>query len=76
MNQGIYKTGVLHPGHENGVLYYQGLVRDMVKEHYDLEVANGGPIDPASLKSAGESDDELEGICKSLECGKGSAVEW
>lgn len=76
LNQGIYKTGVLHPGHENGVLYYQGLVRDMVKEHYDLEVANGGPIDPASLKSAGEGDDELEGICKSLECGKGSAVEW
>ncbi|RCK58817.1 putative dioxygenase subunit alpha YeaW [Candida viswanathii] len=77
LNQGIYKTGVLHPGHENGVLYYQGLVKDMVKEHYDLEVANGGPIDPAAIKSSGQDeDDELEGICKSLECGKGSAVEW
>lgn len=37
LNERIYSTGYLHPEKERGVLYYQGVVRDMVKEHFALE---------------------------------------
>lgn len=76
LNQGIYSLGYLHPQKERGVLFYQGLVRDMVKEHYASEVAAGGPINPASTGGATNAAvKELEELCSGLECGKGS-VEW
>lgn len=72
LNNGIYTTGYLHPTKEKGVLYYQGLVRDMVKKHYALEEEAGHIINPAAL-STKQSDEaeELEKICAGIEC-KGS----
>lgn len=79
LNQGIYSSGFLHPQKERGVLYYQGLVRDMVKEHFALEEKRGGLVNPALIGGgiANESVRELDDICNKLECGNGGkAVEW
>lgn len=76
LNQGVYLLGFLHPQKERGVLFYQGLVRDMVKEHYASEVAAGGDINPASPGGATNAAvRELEELCSGLECGK-ERVEW
>lgn len=70
LNQGVYSSGYLHPTKERGVLYYQGLVRDMVKEHFALETEHGGPINPAFVGGASTNKDvqELDEICNQLEC--------
>ncbi|CUM66840.1 uncharacterized protein PRCAT00004524001 [Priceomyces carsonii] len=76
LNQGMYTTGYLHPQKERGVLYYQGLVRDMVKEHFKLEQEKGGPFNPAfSNQIHEESTKELDDICNLLECLGGSPSE-
>lgn len=79
LNQGIYNSGFLHPKKERGVLFYQGLVRDMVKEHLALEDAKGGPINPAFLGGSDNADvQELNELCSKLECSgpAAKATEW
>lgn len=79
LNQGIYNSGFLHPLKEKGVLYYQGVVRDMVKEHFALEEKNGGIINPASItgKVANASVQELDELCNKLECGSDNKnMDW
>ncbi|CAK9441112.1 uncharacterized protein LODBEIA_P49810 [Lodderomyces beijingensis] len=80
LNEGIYSSGYLHPQKERGVLYYQGLVRDMIKEHLELEKKNGGPVDPAVVKANPKNKDiqELEAICDSVDCGSssGGEMDW
>lgn len=70
LNQGLYSTGFLHPQKERGVVFYQNLVKDMVKEHFAKEQEAGHQINPAKLGAdkGGAETDELEHICKSLEC--------
>lgn len=77
LNKRVYSTGYLHPTKERGVLYYQGLVRDMVKQHYAKEQELGKPINPAFVGQAATDPNvqELDAICDQLECGK-STVEW
>lgn len=81
LNQGIYSTGFLHPTKENGVLYYQNRVKDLVKEHFELEKLKGEEINPAVVGGKAPSLEavELDLMCKELEC-KGvnpaTAVEW
>ncbi|KZT36529.1 ISP domain-containing protein [Sistotremastrum suecicum HHB10207 ss-3] len=50
LNVGIYDRGFLHPQRENGVLYYQSLIRDMVMEHFEAELEKGEKIFPAHPK--------------------------
>ncbi|CDK27849.1 unnamed protein product [Kuraishia capsulata CBS 1993] len=70
LNQGVYSTGYLHPTKEQGVVYYQGVVRDMVKDHWAQEKLAGGPINPAYVGGKAPSDEaaELEVLCKEVEC--------
>lgn len=70
LNQGVYSTGYLHPEKERGVVFYQNLVKDMVKEHFELEQKAGRQINPAKVGAdrGGEETEELENICKTLEC--------
>ncbi|KAH3681003.1 hypothetical protein WICPIJ_008011 [Wickerhamomyces pijperi] len=71
LNNGIYNTGYLHPTKESGVLFYQGLVKDDVKKHFEAEKALGEEINPGALGNNGIDNpegDELDDICKSLEC--------
>lgn len=81
LNQGVYSSGFLHPTKERGVLHYQGLVRDMVKEHFEIEKKAGKPVNPAytGKEITNESVKELDEICNQLECGSGEAskgLEW
>lgn len=81
LNQGVYSSGYLHPTKERGVLYYQGVVRDMVKEHFALEQAKGGPINPAFVgkESTNKDVQELDEICNQLECQGGNPetkLDW
>ncbi|TID28383.1 hypothetical protein CANINC_002561 [Pichia inconspicua] len=82
LNNGIYTTGYLHPTKEQGVLYYQGLVRDMVKKHYEMEQNAGHVINPAALTAMHNAEaEELERICQGIECmgstpGEDAAMEW
>lgn len=76
LNQGIYSSGFLHPQKERGVLYYQGLVRDMVKDHFALEEKRGERVNPAFLGGlTNESVRELDELCNKMECGSGG-VDW
>lgn len=79
LNQGVYSAGYLHPQKERGVLHYQGLVRDMAKEHFAREVSAGKQINPASVGVlTNASVQELDDICNQLECGSGSEekLQW
>lgn len=77
LNQGIYSSGYLHPQKERGVLYYQGLVRDMVKEHFALEEKAGHPVNPAMLGGSTNKDvQELDELCRKLDCGSESKMDW
>ncbi|ODV83020.1 hypothetical protein CANARDRAFT_25399 [[Candida] arabinofermentans NRRL YB-2248] len=83
LNQGVYSTGYLHPLKEKGVLYYQGLVKDMVKKHYNLEQEAGKEINPAWVggKENSEEAAELEALCAKIECQGSnpetkSGLEW
>lgn len=80
LNQGIYSSGFLHPTKEKGVLYYQGLVRDMVKEHFALEEKKGGIVNPAFLGGlTNESVRELDELCSKLDCGTSESkggIDW
>lgn len=78
LNQGIYSSGFLHPQKERGVLHYQGLVRDMVKEHFALEEKRGTMVNPAFLGGSTNANvRELEALCDKLECESGGKeVEW
>lgn len=79
LNQGIYGSGFLHPKKERGVLYYQGLVRDMVKEHFALEEKKGGIVNPAFVGgSLNESVKELDELCSKLGgCGtEKNGIDW
>lgn len=70
LNQGIYSTGYLHPEKERGVVFYQNLVKDMVKDHFAKEQKLGQQINPAKVGAdrGGEETDALEQICQTLEC--------
>lgn len=78
LNQGIYGSGFLHPTKEKGVLYYQGLVRDMVKEHFALEEKKGKIVNPAYLGGAlNDSVKELDELCNKLDCGSAEkGIDW
>ncbi|ODV77699.1 ISP domain-containing protein [Suhomyces tanzawaensis NRRL Y-17324] len=78
LDQGVYSSGYLHPQKEKGVLYYQGLVRDMVKEHFAKEQAAGTQIKPASVAYHKKNKDieELEAICKTVNCGSEKEFDW
>jgi hypothetical protein len=81
LNTGIYSTGILHPEKENGVLYYQNVVKDLVLEHLELEKQSGNEINPAVVgtQSASPSAQLLDNICKGLACQTGSentVIAW
>ena len=81
MNAGVYLAGALQPEKENGTLFYQTLVKNMVLKHLALEKEKGEKINPAyaglrSAKRAGKTEGdsiaqvlEMEMVCNGLEKG-------
>jgi hypothetical protein len=80
---GIYNTGPLHPHKEEGVLFYQDIVRRDVIAHLELEQKVGHEIYPArppvasaeagSGTAGGGSLDDDEAVCRRLETGD---LDW
>ncbi|CCO35484.1 hypothetical protein BN14_09602 [Rhizoctonia solani AG-1 IB] len=79
LNTGIYSRGVLHPTNENGVLYYQGRVKEYVEEHMALEKKLGHEWNPATPRSQCEDKlskgcggEGVDSVCTSL----GPEMHW
>ena len=69
ISQGGYVFGPLHPRNEQGVLYFQQLVRDALKKHKDEESKLGREIWSAQRERQNMGNiDEDEKFCASL-CG-------
>ncbi|KZO92660.1 ISP domain-containing protein [Calocera viscosa TUFC12733] len=69
LNTGIYRRGSLHPTKENGVIYYQGLVRTAVEDHLAEEQRLGHEWNPAQpLSQGGGRGDtrypETDAVCR------------
>lgn len=47
LNRGVFVNGELHPGMENGPLYFQNVVREVLQEHHKREEQEQREIWPA-----------------------------
>ncbi|KIW19512.1 hypothetical protein PV08_00084 [Exophiala spinifera] len=74
LNVGRYTAGQLEPKGEEGVLYFQNMVRQALKSHRDEEVKLGREIWP-TRPAAAQSDDIQ--FCESLgSCGMAKETSW
>ncbi|KLO05502.1 Rieske [2Fe-2S] domain protein [Schizopora paradoxa] len=76
LNANIYQRGSLHPGVENGVLFYQGRVVDYCEKHLEAERRAGKEIYPARHLLTDDDDTCPENrICKQLG-NEGGELSW
>lgn len=59
LDKGVYSKGVLHPGKENGVVYYQGEVRRLLEEWAGKEKEAKKEINAAGFAEDGEEGDGI-----------------
>lgn len=57
LEMGIYTEGILNPVKENGVVGYQGRVRELVREQFDLEKAQAAAAAVAPNSGGGMMDE-------------------
>lgn len=79
LDAGIFVNGQLHPELEQGPLYFQKTVRELVTKHRAQETVENHEIWPASRHFSGvEATDEDIAFCSGLACdpGKASDLEW
>ncbi|KAK4946030.1 hypothetical protein LTR10_014832 [Elasticomyces elasticus] len=57
LTAGTYSAGQLHPHKEDGVVYFQKLVREAVKAHREKEKRSGMDIWPTRASTASQNDD-------------------
>ncbi|GAP86772.1 putative rieske [2Fe-2S] domain protein [Rosellinia necatrix] len=77
---GVFVNGEMHPRMEQGPLFFQGLVRDLVTAHHRDEKRAGREIWPARQRipgGAAATEDDIA-LCSSVECGgmKKEGLEW
>lgn len=79
LNSGVFVNGEMHPRMEQGPLYFQSRVRELLNRHKKLEEAALREINPAqraSPKGASATQKDL-GLCSGLVCSnQESALEW
>lgn len=72
INAGVFVNGELHPRMEQGPLFFQGSVRDVVGEHHRREKKAGREIWPARQQlpgtKGGRVSEKDEGLCSSVDC--------
>lgn len=69
LKAGVFVNGQLHPELEKGPLYFQNIVRKVVKEHREKEAAEHREIWPASQPLIGlQATDEDIAFCSGLAC--------
>ncbi|CAH0022427.1 unnamed protein product [Clonostachys rhizophaga] len=79
LNAGVFVNGEMHPRMEQGPLYFQSRVRQVLNDHRKLEQAAGQEIWAARQAAPGGSDHTAEDIsfCSGLSCAKNTtALEW
>lgn len=69
LERGVYGEGILNPLKENGVLFYQGRVRESVYRQFESEKA---------MKGKEEVDVGVNGVdmVGKVQVGRGVAVQW
>ncbi|KAI1823801.1 hypothetical protein F4861DRAFT_531371 [Xylaria intraflava] len=77
---GVFVNGELHPKMEQGALYFQKLVRDLVAAHHGREQRDKREIWPARQRLPGDakaSERDL-GFCSSVDCAglKKEGLDW
>jgi hypothetical protein len=80
VNAGVFVNGELHPTMEQGPLFFQSSVRDIVTAHHKLERKAGREIWPARQNSTNNtqvSEKDL-GFCSTLDCSalKNEGLAW
>ncbi|KAH6879450.1 Rieske [2Fe-2S] iron-sulfur domain-containing protein [Thelonectria olida] len=79
LNAGVFINGEMHPKMEQGPLYFQHRVRELVTRHRQLEQAAKKDIRPAQqiLPSGCGGTERESDLCSGLACGKDqAALEW
>ncbi|KAF7554710.1 hypothetical protein G7Z17_g2729 [Cylindrodendrum hubeiense] len=79
LNSGIFVNGEMHPHMEEGPLYFQSRVRELLQSHWKLEEAAKQEINPArpALPTGAYATGKDLGLCSTLACSKqASTLEW
>lgn len=77
-NTDTYVNGPLHPHNEKGVIYFKGLVKEVLLKHLQEEQRLGHKTLPARREDASEEIAAEEAVCRMV-CDKGAAnaiLEW
>ncbi|KAI0505719.1 Rieske [2Fe-2S] domain protein [Xylaria bambusicola] len=76
---GVFVNGEMHPKMEQGPLFFQKLVRDLVTDHHKQEKKAGKKIWPAQQKLPGDakvSEQDME-FCASIDCASSKKeLDW
>lgn len=77
---GVFVNGEMHPKMEQGPLYFQQLVRELVTAHYKEEKKAGREIWPARQRIPGsaKATEEDLGFCSTVDCAsmKKEGLDW
>lgn len=79
LNAGVFVNGEMHPGMEQGPLYFQSRIRQLLNNHHQLEVAAKREIKPAQQVVGGDMAGTKTdyGFCSGLACSKDDkSLEW
>ena len=78
MRVGVYTSGHLHPFREEGVSFYQDIVRGDIFKHFEMEQQAQHPIYPARAAIIGDEQDDVvckeQAICAAVE--EGGKLSW
>ncbi|KAI1174708.1 hypothetical protein F4777DRAFT_589063 [Nemania sp. FL0916] len=80
MEAGVFVNGEMNPVMEQGPIYFQGLVRDLVTDHHQKEKKAGHEIWPARQKVPGDATATEQDLsfCSSVDCTslKKEGLDW
>ena len=75
---GVYTSGFLHPMREEGVSFYQDIVRSDIFKHFELEEKAQKLIYPARATIIGADEDHVvckeQAICSAVD--EGGKLAW
>lgn len=71
LDRNVFVSGELHPKFEKAPLFFQSTAREVIREHFEREKAQGREIWPAKQKVTcnAQLSDKDEEICAALSCG-------
>jgi len=79
LNAGVFVNGEMHPQMEQGPLYFQHRVRELLNRHHQLEQSAKKEIRPAEqiLPSSCHGTEKDSSLCSGLLCGEDrAALVW